>query len=135
MMAAYARVVRRSVAVTAAVGAVMIGICAALGGAKGVYGALVGVGVVTVFFGISVIAVGKAAKVSPQVMMATAVGTYIGKIIAFMIVLVLLQKSTAFNPKMLGVTALVCILVWCGAQVYNTARLKVLYVDPDGSSQ
>src|ERR1700691_2370074 len=102
MMAAYARVVRRSAAVTAAVGAVMIGICAALGGAKGVYGALIGVAVVTVFFGISVIAVGKAAKISPQVMMATAVGTYIAKIIAFMIVLVLLQKSTAFNPKMLG---------------------------------
>lgn len=135
MMAAYARVVRRSAAITAAVGAVMIGICAALGGAKGVFGALIGVGVVTVFFGISVVAVGKAAKVSPQVMMATAVGTYIGKVIAFMIVLVLLQKSTAFNPKMLGLTALVCILVWVGAQVVNTVRLKVLYVDPDGGSR
>jgi ATP synthase protein I len=135
MMAAYARVVRRSAAVTAAVGAVMIGICAALGGAKGVYGALIGVAVVTVFFGISVIAVGKAAKISPQAMMATAVGTYIAKIIAFMIVLVALQKSTAFNPKMLGVTALVCILVWCGAQAFTMAKLKVLYVDPDGSSQ
>jgi ATP synthase protein I len=135
MMAAYARVVRRSAAITAVVGAVMIGICAALGGAKGVYGALVGVGVVTVFFGISVIAVGKAAKISPQVMMATAMGTYVAKIIAFGIVLVLLDKSTAFNGKMLGVTALVCILVWCGAQVVNTVKLKVLYVDPDGGQQ
>ncbi|HSZ42627.1 MAG TPA: hypothetical protein VK817_21920 [Trebonia sp.] len=134
-MAAYARVVRRSAAITAVVGAVMIGICAALGGAKGVYGALVGVGVVTVFFGISVIAVGKAAKISPQVMMATAMGTYVAKIIAFGIVLVLLDKSTAFNGKMLGVTALVCILVWCGAQVVNTVKLKVLYVDPDGGQQ
>jgi ATP synthase protein I len=135
MMAAYARVVRRSAAITAAVGAVMIGICAALGGAKGVYGALVGVGVVTVFFGISVIAVGKAAKISPQVMMATAMGTYVAKIIAFGIVLVLLDKSTAFNGKMLGVTALVCILVWCGAQVVNTVKLKMLYVDPDSGQQ
>jgi ATP synthase protein I len=135
MMAAYGRVVRRSAAITAVVAAVMIGVCAALGGAKGVYGALVGVGVVTVFFGISVIAVGKAAKVSPQVMMATAMGTYIAKIIAFGAVLVLLGKSTAFNGKMLGFTALVCILVWCAAQVVNTVKLKVLYVDPDGSSR
>lgn len=135
MMGPYARVVRRSAAVTAAVGAVMIGICAGLGGAKGVYGALIGVGVVTVFFGISVIVVGKAAKISPQMMMTAAVGSYIVKIIAFGIVLVALGNSTAFNGKMLGVTALACILVWCGAQVFNMVRLKVLYVDPDGGSR
>jgi ATP synthase protein I len=133
-MAAYSRVVRRSAALTAVVAAAMVGICAAVGGAKGVYGALVGVGVVTVFFGISVLAVGKAAKVNPQVMMATAVGTYIVKIIAFMIVLVLLGKSTAFNGKLLGLTALVCILFWCGSQIVNTMRLKMLYVDPDGKA-
>jgi ATP synthase protein I len=135
MMAAYSRVVRRSAVLTAAVAAVMIGICAALGGAKGVYGALIGVGVVTIFFGISVLAVGKAAKISPQVMMATAMGTYIVKIIAFMVVVVLLGKSTAFNGKMLGFTALVCILAWCASQVVNTMKLKMLYVDPDGSSR
>lgn len=134
-MAAYGRVVRRSAVLTAAVAAVMIGICAALGGAKGVYGALIGVGIVTIFFGISVVAVGKAAKISPQVMMATAMGTYIVKIIAFMVVLVVLGKSTAFNGKLLGFTALVCILAWCASQVVNTMRLKMLYVDPDGSSR
>ena len=134
-MAAYSRVVRRSAVLTAAVAAVMIGICAALGGAKGVYGALIGVGIVTIFFGISVVAVGKAAKISPQVMMATAMGTYIVKIIAFMVVMVLLGKSTAFNGKMLGFTALVCILAWCASQVVNTMKLKMLYVDPDGSSR
>ena len=134
-MAAYGRVVRRSAVLTAAVAAVMIGICAALGGAKGVYGALIGVGIVTIFFGISVVAVGKAAKISPQVMMATAMGTYIVKIIAFMVVLVVLGKSTAFNGKLLGFTALVCILAWCASQVVNTMKLKMLYVDPDGSSR
>ena len=134
MMAAYSRVVRRSAVITTVVAALMVGICAALGGAKGVYGALVGVGVVTVFFGISVLAVGKAAKINPQVMMATAMGTYIVKIIAFMVVMVLLGKSTAFNGKMLGFTALVCILTWCAAQVVNTMKLKMLYVDPDGKA-
>ena len=134
-MAAYSRVVRRSAVNTAVIAALMVGICAALGGAKGAYGALVGVGVVTVFFGISVLAVGKAAKVNPQVMMVTALGTYIVKIIAFMVVMVLLGKSTAFNPKMLGFTALVCILAWCASQVVTTIKLKMLYVDPDGGSR
>jgi ATP synthase protein I len=134
MMAAYSRVVRRSAVITTVVAALMVGICAALGGAKGVYGALIGVGVVTVFFGISVLAVGKAAKINPQVMMATAMGTYIVKIIAFMVVLILLGKSTAFNGKLLGFTALVCILTWCASQVVNTMKLKMLYVDPDSKA-
>jgi ATP synthase protein I len=132
MMPAYARVIRRSAAVTAPVAVIMIGISVALGGVKGVFGALIGVGVVTVFFGISVVAVGRAARVSPQVMMAAAVGTYIIKIIALGIVLFLLQNSTAFSARALGLTALACILVWSGAQVVNTVKLKMLYVDPDG---
>jgi ATP synthase protein I len=134
MMAAYSRVVRRSAAVTAVVAAVMVGICAGVVGTKGVYGALVGVGVVTVFFGISVLAVGKAAKISPQVMMVTALATYIVKIIAFMVVLILLGRSTAFNGLSLGLTALVLILVWSGSQIVNTVKLKMLYVEPDGKA-
>jgi ATP synthase protein I len=136
MTATYGRVVRRSVVITTAAAVVMVGICAGLGGAKGVYGSLIGVGIVTVFFGISVLVVGRAAKVSPQVMMTAALGSYIIKIVAFMVVMALLGRSTAvFNGKMLGFTALVCILVWCGAQVVNTIKLKMLYVDPDGGPQ
>ncbi len=96
-MANYARVVRRSAALCSVVAVVMIAICAAIAGTKGLYGALVGVGIVTVFFGISIVAVGRAAKVSPMVMMAVAMATYIVKIIAFMIILVVLQHVTVFN--------------------------------------
>jgi hypothetical protein len=31
-----------------------------------------------------------------------------------------------------GLTAIVCILVWTGSQVFWSTRLKVLYVKPDG---
>ena len=132
MMASYTRVVRRSAALTSVVAAVMIGVCAALGGAKGVFGALVGIGVVTVFFAISVLVVGRAAKVNPQVMMAAAMITYVVKIIAFAIVMILLGKSTAFNGRLLGFTAIVCILAWSATQVVTTMKLKMLYVEPDG---
>ena len=72
MMATYSRVVRRSAALTAVVAAVCVVVCAALGGAKGLYSALIGVAIVTAFFGISVLVVGRAAKISPHVMMAAA---------------------------------------------------------------
>ena len=75
MTTQYGRVVRWSLALTSVVAAVAVVLCAALGGSKGAYGALIGVGVVTVFFGISIIVVGRAARVSPMAMMVAALGT------------------------------------------------------------
>ncbi len=132
MMAIYGRVVRRSAALTAAVAAACVAVCAALGGAKGLYGALLAIAIVTAFFGISVLVVGRAARISPHVMMAAAMITYVVKIIGFAVVMILLGRSTAFNGRMLGFTALVCILAWSAAEVVTAIRLKVLYVDPDG---
>jgi ATP synthase protein I len=135
MTATYSRVVRRSAALTAVVAAVCVAVCAALGGAKGLYGALIGVAIVTAFFGISVVVVGQAAKISPQVMMAAAMISYVVKIIGFAIVMIMLGKSDAFNGRMLGFTALVCILAWTAAEVITTIKLRVLYVDPDGTGK
>jgi len=132
MMAIYGRVVRRSAAITAVVAAVCVAVCTALGGLKGLYGSLIGIAIVTAFFGISVLVVGRAARISPHVMMAAAMISYVVKIIAFAIVVIALGKSTAFNGRDLGFTALICILAWTVAEIVTTIRLKVLYVDPDG---
>jgi ATP synthase protein I len=135
MMATYGLVVRRSAALTGAVAAVCVAVCAALGGAKGLYGALIGVAIVTAFFGISVLVVGRAAKISPQVMMAAALISYVVKIIGFAIVVILLGKSTAFNGRMLGFTAIICILAWTAAEVVTAIKLRLPYVEPDGSGK
>src|SRR5215469_18193199 len=131
MMATYGLIVRRSLALTSVVAVAMLGICAGVAGAKGLYGALVGIGIVAAFFGISILAVGRAAKVSPVVMMAVAMATYIVKIIAFMIVMILLRHVTVFNPRMLGLTAIILILAWSAAQVITMMRTKMLYVTPE----
>ncbi len=131
----YARVVRWSIALTSVVAAVAVAVCAALGGAKGAYGSLIGVGVVTVFFGISIVVVSRAAKVSPMAMMVAAMASYLAKIIAFAIVLAVLRHSTAFNGRMLGFTAFACIVTWCAAQVVTMMRTKALYVTPEELGQ
>jgi ATP synthase protein I len=130
----YGRVVRWSVALTSVVAAGAVVICALMGGAKGAYGALIGVGVVAVFFGISILVVGRAAKVSPMAMMVAALGSFIIKIVAFMIVLVAIGHSTAFDGRMLGFTAIACILAWSFAQVGTAMKLNFPYVEPDGKS-
>jgi ATP synthase protein I len=131
-VANYARIVRRSAVTTAAVAAVMLAISAAVGGTKGLVGGLVAIGVVTAFFGISILAVGRAAKVSPQIMMATALGTYLLKILVLLILVGQFQNTTAFNSRLFGLTAIVCVLAYSAAQVIWSMRLKVPYVEPDG---
>jgi ATP synthase protein I len=135
MLAKYAIIVRRAGAVTAVAAAVMVAVCAAPVGAKGFYGALIGVALVTVFFSISVLVVGRAARVSPQAMMLAAVITYLVKIVALAIVVSALHGMTAFSGRALGFTALGCILVWSAAQVITVMKVKMLYVEPEQQPQ
>ena len=88
--------------------------------------------VVALFFGISVVVVSRAARISPQAMMGAAIATYIVKILILIIIFGQLQNTTAFNPKAFGLTVLTCVLVYSGAQMIWSMRLKMLYVEPDG---
>ena len=131
MLAKYATIVRRAGALTAVAAAIMVAVSAALVGTKGLIGALVGVAIVTVFFGISVLVVGRAARKSPQAMMVAALVTYLVKIVALAVVVSSLNGTTAFSTKALGFTAIGCILVWSATQVITTMKLKMLYVEPE----
>jgi ATP synthase protein I len=131
MPAYYAVILRRSALLTAPVALLMIVLGAVLGGAKGLIGAALGVGLVIAFFGISVLVVGRAARVSPQAMMAAAVGTFLVKILVLIILLGTFQNSTAFNARLFGLTVIVCVLAYSAAQMISSMRLKMPYVEPD----
>jgi ATP synthase protein I len=131
-MASYAVILRRSAVVTAIAALVMVVLSGALGGAKGLVGALLGVGLVIVFFGISAAAMSWASQKSPQVMMVTAVSTYLIKILVLFYLVIRYSGTTAFNGKAFGFTVVVCVVVYTTAQALVSARLKVPYVEPDG---
>jgi ATP synthase protein I len=135
MLAKYAIIIRRAGAVTAAAAAIMVAVCAALVGTKGLVGALIGVAIVTVFFGISVLVVGWAARISPQAMMLAAIISYVVKIVTLAIILSMLNGTTAFSTRALGFTAIGCILVWSAAQVITAVKVKMLYVEPEQQPQ
>ena len=134
MLAKYATIVRRAGALTAVAAAIMVAVSAALVGTKGLIGALIGVVIVTVFFGISVVVVGRAARISPPAMMLAAIITYLVKIVALAVVVSALNGTTAFSTRALGFTAIGCILVWSATQVITTIKLKMLYVEPDSEA-
>ena len=132
MLANIAPMARRSAAVTAAVAAVMVVLSAVLAGHKGVIGAAIAVVVVAAFFGLSVLALGRAAKVSPQAMMLAGMGTYLFKILVLLFLVGRFQNSTAFSPWTFGLTAIVLVLVYDIALAVSWSRAKMLYVEPDG---
>jgi ATP synthase protein I len=132
MLANYAQIVRRSVLTTAAVGVVMIVVGVAVGGTKGLIGAVLGAALVAIFFAISVFAVGRAARRSPQAMMITALSTYIVKILLLLFFVVRFADTTVFSSRLFGLTALACILAWTASQVLWSMRLKTPYVEPSG---
>ena len=82
-------------------------------------------------FGISTVAVSRAARHSPQAMMITAITTYLVKIVALLFFVAKFSGTTAFDGKLFGLTAIVCVLTWTTAQVLVSARLKIPYVEPD----
>ena len=131
MLASYATVARRAAVPTAAVAAVIVAVSAALVGIKGLIGALLGVALVTVFFGISIVVVGRAARISQPAMMVAALVTFLVKIVALAVVVSSLNGTTAFSTRTLGFTAIGCILVWSAAQAITTMKLKMLYVEPE----
>jgi ATP synthase protein I len=132
MLANYTQIVRRSVLTTGAVGVIMAAISVAVGGPKGLLGAVYGIALVAVFFAISVFAVGRAARKSPQAMMITAMTTYIGKIVVLLFFVAKFAGTTAFNSRLFGLTALLCILAWSASQVLWSMKLKAPYVEPTG---
>ena len=132
MLANYARIIRRSAAVAVVVAVAMVALSAALGGRRGLYGGLLAVGIVTVFFAISVVAVGYAGRAGLTAMMATAIVTYTAKILVLAVVVASLAKSDFFDPKLFGLTAIICVLTWTVAQMTTTMRMRQLYFEPDG---
>ena len=85
-----------------------------------------------VFFGISILAVGRAARISQQAMMITAIVTFLVKILVLAVLVDRFANTSAFNPKLFGFTAIACIVAWSFSQAITSARQKMLYVEPDG---
>jgi ATP synthase protein I len=65
-------------------------------------------------------------------MMIAALGSFTIKILVLIFLSAKFSNTTAFNGKLFGLTAIVCVLVWTFAQVIVSMKLKVLYVEPDG---
>ncbi|HEY2505169.1 MAG TPA: hypothetical protein VGI58_01515 [Streptosporangiaceae bacterium] len=110
----------------------MVGICAIVGGTKSLIGAAIATALVAVFFGISLAAVGVAARFGTQAIMGAAAGSYIFKILVMVILFGEFSGTSAFSALAFGLTALVLVFAYDGSLILWWTRTKMLYVEPDG---
>src|SRR5689334_22237355 len=128
-----ARILRGAVIPTGLAGLAAIVVSLVAAGSQGAFGALVGLVVVLAFFGISLLAISYSARVSPQILMPVAMGTYLFKIFAMLGLVVLLRDAIWMNGRAFGLTVVLCTFVWLIFEVRTFLRTKMLYVDPVSS--
>jgi ATP synthase protein I len=131
MLANYAPIVRRSALTSGAVAAVLLAVGTAVAGVKGLLAALIAAAVVAAFFGIDLVAVGRAARISPAFMMAAAMFTYTVKILVLVVLVARFQHTTVFDTWLAGFAVFVLVLAYTGAHVFWSLRTKMPFVDVD----
>jgi len=130
MQADDVRALRQSAVPTAAVGVLCAVVGGLVSGEKGVLGAALALLMVTVFFMISTVVLGRAARISPQTLMVTAMVSYLVKVVALAVITAQFKDTTLFNGRVFGFTAIACVLMWCATQVRTWMRTKMFYVEP-----
>ena len=130
MQADDVRALRRSAVPTAAVGVVCAVVAGVAAGGKGVLGAALALLMVTVFFAIDFVVLGRAARKNPQTLMGVALGSYLIKFLTLAVLSATFKDTTLFNGKAFGFTAIVLVLCWSATQVYTWMKAKTFYVEP-----
>ncbi|MFI6501058.1 hypothetical protein [Nonomuraea typhae] len=131
MQANDVRVLKSAALPTLVVGAVAAIVAFFVAGGKGAIGALVGLALVAVFFSISVVAVSYAARISPHMMAAAAMVSYLVKVVVIMVMLSTFGDTTAWNSQAFAWSVVACTIVWTAAEARAFIKTKMLYVDPD----
>jgi len=130
-----ARIFRGAAIPTALAGVAAALISLLLAGPKGLFGSLIGLAVVVVFFSISLAAVNYAAKISPQAMMAAALLSYAVKLLGMFALIAVLNGVTIWNPKAFAWTVIGLTLVWILAEARTTIKIRAPYVVPDSEAR
>ncbi len=108
------------------VGAVAALLSLAAAGSSGLAGSVAGSVLVAVFFATSFLALDRTRRLDPAVTLLIALGLYVAKVAALMVVLMLLTASGALDAALdrvsLGVTIIVATLTWSVVEVVAATR-------------
>ena len=125
----YAALLRGSLLPTLVAALVCLAIAVPAGSAA-VAGVAFGAGLVVVFFSIGLVVMRRTASLNPDAVMGVVMLTYVLKVAALGVVLVLFKDASWLDPRYFALGALGCTFVWLGFEMRAFTRLRVLVVDP-----
>lgn len=116
---------------TAAAAPVVLGLAWWAAGSKGVLGAAFGLALAVAFFSATLLAVGAAGRVQPDLMLPAAVVTFLFKMTVIGLLLFLLRDTTAFDREAFALALVAGTVVYLAAEIRFAVKARVPYVVTD----
>jgi ATP synthase protein I len=125
------RMARGAALATAAAAPVALGLAWWADGSKGVLGAAFGLALAIAFFSATLLAVGAAGRVQPELMLPAAVLTFTFKMVVIGLLLFLLRDTTAFDREAFALALVAGTVIYLAAEIRFAMRAKIPYVVTD----
>ena len=125
------RMARGAALATAAAAPVALGIAWWADGSKGLLGAAFGLALAVAFFSVTLLAVGAAGRVQPELMLPAAVITFLFKMTVIGLLLFLLRDTTAFDREAFALALVAGTVVYLAAEIRFAMKARVPYVVTD----
>jgi ATP synthase protein I len=125
------RMARGAALATAAAAPVALALAWWAAGSKGVLGAAFGLALAIAFFSATLLAVGAAGRVQPELMLPAAVLTFTFKMVVIGLLLFLLRDTTAFDREAFALALVAGTVIYLAAEIRFAMRAKIPYVVTD----
>ena len=125
------RMARGAALATAAAAPVALALAWWAAGSKGVLGAAFGLALAIAFFSATLLAVGAAGRVQPELMLPAAVLTFTFKMMVIGLLLFLLRDTTAFDREAFALALVAGTVIYLAAEIRFAMRAKIPYVVTD----
>jgi ATP synthase protein I len=125
------RMARGAALATAAAAPVALGLAWYFAGSKGLLGAAFGLALAVAFFSATLLAVGAAGRVQPELMLPAAVVTFAFKMTVIGLLLFLIRNTTAFDRPAFALALVAGTVIYLAAEIRFAMRARVPYVVTD----
>jgi len=120
----FAAMLRATVLPLAASAPVVVGVCWAVGNARGGLAGLLGVVIAVIFFASGLYVMSRVARANPVSVLAGALAVYLGQVLFLGVVILSLSGADWLDGTSFGLSVLAVALIWQLSQVVAFIRLR-----------
>ena len=125
---------RPAVPATLVAGVLTLVGAAVLAGLPGAFGSAVGTALVMALFWVNIVVMRRTAASRPRVVLGAVLGGHFAKVLVLLALFPVLSRIEALDMSALGVSVLVAVAVWTGAELVGFVRARVSTVTISNAS-